>query len=130
MNPPMAAKSMTITGPKNKRYTLQKTVIPRGTSRDAKKNKPTASHVRIRTDKTPRLLLGFSIVSANVLMEHNAQVSDRSQPPLMFDLSLVEPAGYGSLHRRVRLSPPRRLCPSRPPNIFGTSGPGRNRKHL
>src|SRR5258708_7384472 len=72
MNPKMAAKSMTITGPKNKRYTLQKTVIPRGTSRNAKKNEPTASQVRIRTDKTPRLLLGFSIVSAKVLMEQHS----------------------------------------------------------
>ena len=29
----------------------------------------------------------------------NAKVSDRSQPPLMSDLSLSEPAGSGSLHR-------------------------------
>src|SRR5713101_789668 len=31
----------------------------------------------------------------------NEQVSDRSQPPLMLDLSLREPAGSGSLHRLV-----------------------------
>jgi hypothetical protein len=32
----------------------------------------------------------------------NDQVSDRSQPPLMVDLFLAEPAGSGSLHRQVR----------------------------
>jgi hypothetical protein len=33
-----------------------------------------------------------------------AEVSDRSQPPLAFDLSQAEPAGPGSLHRLVGLS--------------------------
>ena len=34
----------------------------------------------------------------------NAKVSDRSQAPLMFDLSLSESAGSGSLDRMVELS--------------------------
>jgi hypothetical protein len=33
----------------------------------------------------------------------NAKVSDRGEPPLMFDLSLRESAGSGSLHRLVGL---------------------------
>jgi hypothetical protein len=31
----------------------------------------------------------------------NAKVSDRSQPSLMFDLSVSQQAGSGSLHRLV-----------------------------
>ena len=34
----------------------------------------------------------------------NAQVSDRSQPPLKVDLSLGDPAGSDSLQRRVERS--------------------------
>jgi hypothetical protein len=34
----------------------------------------------------------------------NAKVSDRSQPPLMVDLSQSESSGSDSLHRLVRLS--------------------------
>jgi hypothetical protein len=58
----------------------------------------------------------------------NGEVSHRGQPPAMLDLSLSHPADSGWLHRRVGPSPPRRLCPLRPPSAFGTSGPGRNRK--
>ena len=35
-------------------------------------------------------------------VRHNAQVSDRSQPPLTLNLPLSDPAGSGSLHRLVR----------------------------
>src|SRR5215472_3612430 len=69
--PRMAARSTAMTGPRNKRYTLQKTVMPRGTSREAVRNKATASQVRIRTDKIPRLLWGFAIRSAVVLIWPN-----------------------------------------------------------
>jgi len=40
----------------------------------------------------------------NAFISPNEQVSDRSQPPLVLDLCLGEPAGSGSLHRRVELS--------------------------
>jgi len=36
----------------------------------------------------------------------NTQVSDRSQPPLVFDLSPGEQAGSGSLHRLALPSHP------------------------
>src|SRR5436305_941688 len=44
--------------------------------------------------------LSFSL--ARVHVRANAEVSDRGQPPQMFDLFLSEPAGSGSLHRLVR----------------------------
>jgi hypothetical protein len=77
MKPTIAAKSTTMTGPNSIKYTLQKRVIPIGTSRYAGKNKATVSQVRIRTDVTARLLLGFAIMSAGVLMEPNLQLSHR-----------------------------------------------------
>jgi hypothetical protein len=67
----IAARSIAMTGPKNKRYTLQKTVMPRGTSRKAPRNKATANQVRIRTDKMGRLLWGFAIRSVDVLIWPN-----------------------------------------------------------
>ena len=45
----------------------------------------------------------LSMIS-ETLIPPNAEVSDRSQPPLKAGLSLSEPAGSGSLHRRVRCS--------------------------
>ena len=45
---------------------------------------------------------GNFTVLASVILVHNDKVSDRSQPPVAFDLYLSEPAGSGSLDRRVR----------------------------
>src|ERR1039458_442562 len=43
------------------------------------------------------------ISEGGVIVLPNNKVSDRSQPPLMLDLSLCESAGPGSLHRWLRL---------------------------
>ena len=45
----------------------------------------------------PRAIHGKRILSPN------AKVSDGSQPPMMFNLSLSETAGFRSLHRLVRI---------------------------
>src|ERR1043165_7069852 len=49
-------------------------------------------------------MIGKTNLCANVPSSHiraNEKVSDGSQPPLVFDLSLSEPAGSRSLHRLV-----------------------------
>ncbi len=47
---------------------------------------------------------GFAIVAIMRAQRlPNGKVSDGSQPPMTFDLSLSESAGSRSLHRRVRL---------------------------
>ena len=73
IKPTTAAKSTTMTGPNSKRYELQKTVIPCGTSAKAIKNKATANQARIRADTRSRLLLGFATELVEVLMEPNDQ---------------------------------------------------------
>jgi hypothetical protein len=71
MKPIIAAKSTAMTGPNSIKYPLHKTVIPCGASRNAGKNRATATQVSILTDRMPRSLLGFAIMSAEVLIEPN-----------------------------------------------------------
>src|SRR3989442_15398499 len=50
------------------------------------------------------------------MLQPNDEVSDRSQPPLTFNLSLSEPAGSGSLHLLVGRTIPRgKALPERMP---------------
>ena len=55
-----------------------------------------------RKDRKERTTPNSTPVNANVRLSLNAKVSDRSQPPLTFDLSLRESAGSDSLDRLVR----------------------------
>ena len=43
-----------------------------------------------------------SLALGIIFFRRTNEVSDRSQPPLTFDLSVRQPAGSGSLHRLVR----------------------------
>ena len=63
--------------------------------------------------KSKNLLSEPSALSIAVLSAcmPNAKVSDGSQPPMTFDLSLSESAGSRSLHRLVRCSLHAQPCP-------------------
>ena len=63
----------------------------RGTSLSERPSSPTASMAASMTRS----------LGSNACFIANVKVSVRSQPPLVFDLSVLEPAGSGSLHRLV-----------------------------
>jgi len=61
------------------------------------KNKATANHVKILTERTPRLLLGFGTMSAGVFMEPNEK-SSATRPAGRHDCNQSAMAGFAAAH--------------------------------